>query len=139
MSGHELTQEDANIRLVRDYFAAVQRGAADHVLAMFYAPDVVQEEFPNRFLPNGATRDLQALEAAAERGCEMMAAQELELLNIVASGSHVAVEARWAGTLAKAIGPIPAGTVMRARFGQFFEIRDGRIVRQRNYDCFEPW
>jgi ketosteroid isomerase-like protein len=134
-----MTQEDANIRLVRDYFAAVQRGATDHVLAAFYAPDVVQEEFPNRFLPNGATRDLQALQAAAKRGREAMAAQELELLNIVASGSQVAVEARWAGTLANAIGPIPAGTVMRARFGQFFEIRDGRIVRQRNYDCFDPW
>src|SRR5262245_36879623 len=107
-------QEDANIRLVRDYFAAVQQGATDHVLT-FYAPDVVQEEFPNRFLPNGATRDLQALKAAGERGRAVMAAQELELLNVVASGNQVAVEARWAGTLATAIGPIPAGTVMRAR------------------------
>jgi hypothetical protein len=26
---------------------------------------------------------------------------------------------------------------MRARFAQFFEFRDGLIVRQRNYDCFE--
>jgi ketosteroid isomerase-like protein len=28
---------------------------------------------------------------------------------------------------------------MRARFAAFIEFRDGRIVRQRNYDCFEPW
>jgi ketosteroid isomerase-like protein len=136
---NSMTREEANVRLVRDYYAAVQQGATDDALARFYAADVVQEEFPNRFLPNGATRDLQALKEAAERGRAVMAAQELELLNIVAAGDQVAVEARWAGTLATAIGPIPAGTVMRARFGQFFEIRDGRIVRQRNYDCFDPW
>ena len=134
-----MTQEESNVRLVRDYYAAVQDGATDDALARFYAADVVQEEFPNRFLPNGATRDLRALKEAAERGRGVMAAQEFELLNIVAAGSQVAVEARWAGTLARAIGPIPAGTVMRARFGQFFEIRDGRIVKQRNYDCFDQW
>jgi len=49
------------------------------------------------------------------------------------------VEARWTGTLAQAIGPIPAGTIMKARFVQFFEFRAGRIVAQRDYDCFEPW
>jgi ketosteroid isomerase-like protein len=136
---NRMTQEESNIRLVRDYYGAVQRGATDDALARFYDPDVIQEEFPNRFLPNGATRDLQALTEAAERGRGGMASQEFELLNIVAAGSQVAVEARWSGTLAKAIGPIPAGTVMRARFGQFFEIRDGRIVKQRNYDCFDPW
>jgi hypothetical protein len=33
----------------------------------------------------------------------------------------------------------PAGSVMRARFAQFFELRDGKIAKQRNYDCFYPW
>jgi ketosteroid isomerase-like protein len=111
-----MTQEESNIRLVRDYYAAVQHGAADDALSRFYAAAVVQEEFPNRFLPSGATRDLQALKEAAARGRGVMAAQEFELLNIVAAGNQVAVEARWAGTLAKAIGPIcgrhrHAGTV----------------------------
>jgi hypothetical protein len=26
-----------------------------------------------------------------------------------------------------------------ARFAVFMDFRDGRIVRQRNYDCFDPW
>lgn len=33
----------------------------------FFAEDVVQEEFPNRLVPNGATRDLAALKEAAAR------------------------------------------------------------------------
>jgi len=43
------------------------------------------------------------------------------------------------GTLAVPFGSIPAGGEMRARFAIFLELRDGRIVRQRNYDCFDPF
>jgi ketosteroid isomerase-like protein len=32
-----------------------------------------------------------------------------------------------------------AGGEMRAYFAVFFEFRDGKIVAQRNYDCFDPW
>jgi ketosteroid isomerase-like protein len=69
----------------------------------------------------------------------MMAAQRYEVLNAIGSGDRVAVEVRWTGTLAVPLGSLPAGGQMRARFAIFLELRDGRIVRQRNYDCFEPW
>jgi ketosteroid isomerase-like protein len=45
----------------------------------------------------------------------------------------------WVGTLAVSLGAIPAGGEMRAHFAVFLEFRDGRIHRQRNYDCFEPF
>jgi ketosteroid isomerase-like protein len=32
-----------------------------------------------------------------------------------------------------------AGGQMRARFAAFLQFRDGKIVAQRNYDCFKPW
>jgi ketosteroid isomerase-like protein len=48
-------------------------------------------------------------------------------------------EFQWSGTLAVPFETIPAGGVMRARFAVFLEFRDGRIIRQRNYDCFESW
>jgi len=32
-----------------------------------------------------------------------------------------------------------AGGNMRARFAMFLEFRDSKVVRQRTYDCFEPW
>ena len=134
-----MTTEADNSATVRRYYDAIQRGVVGDDLADFYTPDVVQEEFPNQFLPRGARRDLTALKEAAVRGQGAMASQELEILSSLASGDTVAVEARWAGTLARAIGTLPAGTVMRARFAQFFQFRDGRIAAQRNYDCFEPW
>ena len=45
----------------------------------------------------------------------------------------------WVGTLAVAIGTLAAGDEMRAHFGVFLTFRDGLIVQQRNYDCFEPF
>ena len=68
-----------------------------------------------------------------------MATQRYEVLNAVACGDQVALEVRWTGTLAVPFGNIPAGGQMRARFAVFLEFRDGKILRQRNYDCFEPW
>lgn len=50
-----------------------------------------------------------------------------------------ALEVLWRGTLVVPFGSIPAGGEMRARFAVFLELRDGRIARQRNDDCFEPF
>lgn len=127
------------LELTRRYFAALEAGATGDALAAFYASGVVQEEFPNRFTPHGARRDLAAILDAAQRGQKLMASQRFEILHAVAEGDRVAVEFRWSGTLAIAVGSLLAGAEMRGRFACFLEFRDGRIVAQRNYDCFEPW
>jgi ketosteroid isomerase-like protein len=51
----------------------------------------------------------------------------------------VILEVVWAGTLAIPVGSLAAGDEMRAYFAVFIALRDGRIYRQRNYDCFEPF
>jgi ketosteroid isomerase-like protein len=123
----------------RRYFAALEGGATGEALAVFYAPEVVQEEFPNRLNPRGARRDLAAILDAAARGQNVMASQRYEILNALADGDRVAAEFQWSGTLAVSVASLPAGAEMRGRFACFFEYRDGRIVAQRNYDCFDPW
>lgn len=108
-------------------------------LTKFYAPDVVQEEFPNRLMPNGAVRDLTALKEARTRGKALVAGEEYEVISAVADGEKVALEVIWRGTIAVEAGSFKAGQRLRARFAIFLEFRDGRISWQRNYDCFEPW
>jgi steroid delta-isomerase-like uncharacterized protein len=130
--------EAENLALARRFVAAVERGASDEVAALL-ADDVVQEEFPNRLLPAGATRDRAAMLEAGERGKKAMSAQRFEILNAVASGERVAMELRWTGTLAVPFGGLPAGGQMRVRYAIFFEFRGGKVWRMRNYDCFEPW
>jgi hypothetical protein len=79
-------EEEKNLTTVRVFFDKVGSDEAG-ALGPFYAEDVVQEEFPNRFLPNGAVRDLAELEAAGARGRKVMASQKLEVLQMLARGS----------------------------------------------------
>jgi ketosteroid isomerase-like protein len=102
-------------------------------------PDVVQEEFPQPPAAERRKRDLPALRDAHGKGRQVISAQSFEVVNAVATGNCVAIEAVWTGTLAVGLGSLKPGDKMRARFAQFFEFRDGLIVRQRNYDCFELW
>jgi ketosteroid isomerase-like protein len=129
--------EQANLETARRYLRAIEERAEDTL--SFFTEDVVQEEFPNRFVPNGARRGLQELREAAERGRKVLTAQLYEILNAIASGDTVALEVQWTGTLAVPLGSLPVGGEMRARFAVFLQLRDGKIAAQRNYDCFEPW
>ncbi len=133
------TPEARNRATVERYFALMNAGDALGALRECCRADVVQEEFPNRLLPDGARRDLAALEEAAARGAALLAAQHFEVLGVHAAGDVVAVESVWTGTVGRDLGPFRAGMTLRARFAQFFELEDGRIRAIRNYDCFDPW
>ena len=74
-----------------DGFLATWNATGD-ALARFFTPDVVQEELPNRLVPNGATRDLAAILQGAERGKQVLRKQVFELHNVISSGLQVAVE-----------------------------------------------
>ena len=84
-------------------------------------------------------RDLAGLLEGRTRGKQGMRSERYEVRNALASGDRVALEVLWSGTLAIELGSLPAGGVMRAHFGVFLDYEDGKIVAQRNYDCFEPW
>lgn len=133
------TKEQENLEIALAYLRAIEGGATGEALARWFTPDVVQEEFPNRLVPNGARRGLDDLLQGAERGQKVLTAQRFEVLSSLASGDRVALEVQWTGTLAVPLGSLAAGDEMRARFGVFLDFRDGRIAAQRNYDCFDPF
>lgn len=126
------------LTIVKKYLEAVESEDPEASLR-FFAPDVLQEELPNRLVPAGAKRDLAALRESAHKGRKVVSAQRYEIRNALVSENRVAVEAIWTGTLAIPLGAIPAGGQMRAQIGIFLEFRDGLIIRQRNYDCFDAF
>jgi ketosteroid isomerase-like protein len=134
-----MTEAADNLAKARKYLAAIESGATGEALASFFTPDVVQEELPNRLVPNGAHRDLAAILEGAVRGQKVLTSQKFTVLRETGSGDHVALEVEWVGTLAVPIGTLQPGGQMRARFAVFLDFRDGRIAAQRNYDCFDPW
>jgi ketosteroid isomerase-like protein len=123
----------------RAYLLAIEAGAIGDDLAKFFALDVLQHELPNRLVPTGASRDLAAILAAAERGQMVVASQRYVVRSAIQSGDSVAMEVEWSATLNVPVGSLPAGGEMRAHFAVFLDFRDGKIVSQRNYDCFQPF
>lgn len=98
-----------NLQTVRDYLAAPAAGATGEALAR------------------------------AEKGKLMIRDQRYEILNAIADGDTVAVEADWSAVLAIPVATLAAGDRMQAKFAMFFTMAEGRIRVQRNYDCFVPW
>ena len=137
-------RERDNLETARRYLAAIEASTdatstSESGADSFFAADVVQEEFPNRFVPTGARRDLAALRAAAERGRAVLSGQQYYVRAAYAVGDTIILEVLWVGILAMAVGTLAAGQEMKAHFAVFLEFRDGKIVHQRNYDCFEPF
>ncbi len=129
--------ESVALDVVSRLLRALERGAPGVEVARFYADDAVVEDMPNRFAPAGASRDKAALTAAAERGRELFVQQTYAVQHAIAEPDRVAIELRWSGTLRAALGDLAAGTVLRTRSVIVADVRDGRIVSQRCYDCFE--
>lgn len=134
-----MTRETLNEAAVRQCLQAIADGATGERLADFFTPDAVQVELPNRLNPNGGRSDLPTLLARAKQGQALLREQRYDVLSVVAQGERLAVEADWSAVLAVPVGTLAAGSTMRAHFAMFFEMADGRIRSQRNYDCFEPW
>jgi ketosteroid isomerase-like protein len=128
-----------NLDTARRYLRAIEQGATGEALAAFFHPEVTQREYPNRLVPTGATRDLRAILDGAERGQKVVASQRYEVRHSVVEGDTVALEVDWSATLKVPVGSLPAGGTMRASFAVFLTFREGRILSQRNYDCFEPF
>ncbi|MDX2592004.1 nuclear transport factor 2 family protein [Streptomyces sp. WI03-4A] len=130
--------EHPNLGTAVRYHEAVARLAAPEELERFLHPDMVHTQLPNSLFPRGLERDLAATLAASTQARTLLAGQQYEVINAVASGDQVALEVKWSGTLAVSFGELPTGHVMRAHIAAFLEFRDGKIIAQRNYDCYEP-
>ena len=121
--------------IVTAYIGAIEAHRLDEV-ASYLHPDVENREHPNKLLPAGKRYDLAAMREAGERGKALLASERYEIRQMIVEGDRAAVQIAWSGTLAVAAGPLPAGHVMRAEICSIIELRDGKVWRQEQYDCF---
>jgi ketosteroid isomerase-like protein len=127
-----------NLYKARRYLKAIEDGDATDVLSLF-SPDAVLEQLPNRIYPKGLRSNVSQVPEAFEKGRKIFSHQTYEITNAAETGNIVAIEFLWTGTLAIPFGTLTAGSQMRCHSAMFLEFRDGKIVAQRNYDCFDPW
>ena len=128
-----------NEKIVVEFLKMLEERQSPDKLENFYHPDAEQIEYPNAVVKRTTIRGIQELKKGSERGGEIMSKEEYEIRNLHSYADTVILEAIWKGTLSVPIGNIPVGGQLKAYFAQFFEFKHGKIFRQRNYDCFEPF
>lgn len=129
----------ANVRLAQQYIATIARGETGDALARFFTSDVTITEMPNRVATHGSISELPKALEAARRGQQLFKRQTYTITNILGEGDWVALEMDWIGVTAVQIQNLAPNSEMRDHAAVFLEFRNGRIFRQRHYDCFEPW
>ena len=127
-----------NVDKARRYLKSIEEGDVNYVMGLF-SPDAYLEQMPNRIYPQGIRTGVSQIPEAFEKGRKIFCRQTYEIINEAVNGNLVGLEVLWTGTLAIAFGTLPAGSEMRAHSAMFIEFRDGKIMAQRNYDCFDPW
>src|SRR5271165_2831200 len=124
----------ANVELAHAYLRAIENQLSEDELAGFFSPDVVHTQYPNRLVLKVVHSTLADMMRESQQGKKSVSRQSYIVTNAVASGNWVALQVEWEGILAVPVAGLDAGAVMRAWFAVFLEFRDGKIVRQSNYD-----
>lgn len=127
------------IAIIEAYFAEIEQGISAESFSKYYTDDALQIDFPNLMVPNGLTQAVSELQYSTTKSKGVLSSQKVDILRYFEVGNTLIVEASWTGTLALPIGQIPIGGQMKASFARFYEFENGKIRRQRNYDCFDPF
>lgn len=114
--------------IVLGYLRAIEAHDLDAVAA-FMHDDIEVLEHPNRLNPMGARYDKAALRAAGERGKALLASERYDVRALTVEGDRAVAQTLWTATLVD-------GRTMSAHICSAFELRDGKIYRQEQYDCF---
>lgn len=130
MSEHE--------RLVRELLLAIERDAPADEVAAYWHPDAEQVEHPSLVRPHGHRRGVAEMMTGYAAGSGFLARQSYDVQHVVDDGERLAVQLLWRATTATAAGDLPAGTDLVAHVAVFCEFRDGLVLCQTSYDCYEP-
>ena len=136
MNNRDLTENEA---LVLNFLKKLETRKSSAELKAFYHEEIEQIEYPNAILKEKASRNLSEIMAASERWQKVITKEAYEVLEMYSIRDTVIIEALWQGTLAIPIGKLKAGDKMKANFAQFYQIKEGKIYKQKNYDCFESF
>lgn len=132
-------EEQQNLRLAQKYLELFNNPATTKEDVKAYLDEgIVWREMPNRFAPAGRTSDYTAMGASWEKGRGYLPEQTYTLRHMIASGETVALEISWLGKMKKALGPFAADTQLSAQIAIFLRFRDGKIVSQTDYPCYDP-
>ena len=127
------------LEIVKKYIEIVENLTFDqHTSEELIHRDYLQWELPNQLNKNGQKSDAQDSFKRIQTAKLILASQKYQVTSMIESQNTVVVETLWTGQMAIDAGPLKKGQLMKAYICMFYEFKEGKIHRVRNYDCFEP-
>lgn len=127
------------LTIAKNYLKALKLGKTGKDLAIFFHPDVIQTELPNRLNPKGVVSNLSTILERAEKGKRLFKTQNYEIEHDIVQGDTVVLRLTWTGIMAVSIGTLGAGKTMKGHFAMFMKFKNGQIIEQTAYNCFDDF
>ena len=126
--------------LIREYLQKIEmfESDPDRYTGLLHE-NFVQEEMPNLLNRRGQKSDAAQTIQRIAVGKQILSQQSFEIISSIEQTDRAVVEAVWLGTMAVDAGPLKKGQKLKAYFCMIFQFKDGKIFRQKNYDCFEDF
>jgi hypothetical protein len=102
-------------------------------------PEMVQIEYPNLITKNGNRRNLEECLKGTEMAKKMLAQQKYDIVEYTEAGEKLIAEVIWTGKILADIGHLKKDQELKAYICMVIEFKDGKIIQQKNYDCYEPF
>jgi len=102
-------------------------------------PEAVFFEYPNLINKSGQVRDGSKASAGVAVGKTILAKQQYSFTEFTEAGDKLVAEGTWTGTMAIDAGHLVKGQELKAYLCIVIDFKDGKIYRQRNYDCYLPF
>ncbi|NSL89281.1 nuclear transport factor 2 family protein [Chitinophaga solisilvae] len=129
---------DEKLALVYRYFQLLENFSADPVaFAAIFHPNIIQTEYPNQLSAEIKQRNFEIMLESMATNKQILKAQHFTVVKAIQNGNTLVVEAKWTGEIGVDAGKFRRGQIMNAFICTVIEFRDGKIYRQRNYDCYE--
>lgn len=133
-----MSSSGGNVAVVREYIGAIERFDVEAVARLLH-PDVVQVERPNKLYAKGQVRGFSEMTRDLPRGAKVLRKQSYPIAALHEAGDTVIVETRWEGIVNVPIGALQPGDAMVAHICMVITVKDGQVIRQVNYDCYEDF
>ena len=98
-----------------------------------------QLEYPSLVGPAVRERGVAEILAASIAGAGLLVGQHYDEVEAWEVDDRAIVRLTWTATVARSVGPFTAGQRLTSHIALFATVRDGRILHQASYDCYEPF
>ena len=124
---------------VRALFRALEAGQTGDALAVHFDPEARQLEYPSLIGPQVRERGLADILAASVAGAGLLVDQRYDEVEALEIGNRAIVRLTWSATVSRDLAQFTAGQRLSSHVALFATVRDGRVLHQASYDCYEPF